>query len=270
MKNPIIILITGASTGIGLSTGMHLHALGHHVIGTSRTPSNYPNHPFPLMAMDVLSDSSVETALATMIEKYGRIDVLINNAGMGMAGPVQELAMEPIDNIIDTNVKGPIRIIQQVLPLMHKQGTGRIINVASLAADNGLPFRSVYSASKAAISRITESLRLELRHTAIQCTVLSPGSIQTPIAANRYYAPLQEDSVYYKQYKHALLDMDKHVSNGLKPIEVAKKIEKLIYVKRLKPHYSVGPWLEVFSPVLKFFMPQRMYENLIASFYNLK
>jgi NAD(P)-dependent dehydrogenase (short-subunit alcohol dehydrogenase family) len=270
MKNPCVVLITGASSGIGLAAGSYLQSRGFEVVGTSRNPKNYPNHPFPLVPMDVQDNTSIQKAIERVFTQHGRLDVLVNNAGMGMAAPLEELEMEPIDRIMDTNLKGPIRVIQQVLKIMHKQQSGRIINVASLAGDNGLPFRSVYSASKAALMRITESLRLELRHTPIQCTTLSPGSIQTPIAANRFYAPLKGDSPYYTQYKNALSDMDAHVNKGLKPIEVAKKIAQLIQTKRLKPHYSVGPFLEVFSPVIKFFLPQRTYENVLASFYNLK
>lgn len=270
MKKPHIVLITGASSGIGLATGQYLTACGYHVIGTSRTPNKYPDHQFPLVAMDVADNASIESAIHQIISDYTRIDVLINNAGMGMAGPLEELEMEPFDRVFDTNLKGPIFVMRQVLKQMHKQHSGKIINVASLAGDNGLPFRSVYSASKAALMRVTESLRLELRHTPIQCTTLSPGSIQTPIAANRFYAPLKDDSVYYNQYKNALSDMDAHVENGIQPIEVAKKIEKIILKNKLKPHYSVGPLLEILSPAIKFLLPQRTYENLLASFYNLK
>lgn len=269
MKNPSVVLITGASSGIGLAAGQYLHERGFHVIGTSRNPNNFPKHPFPLIAMNVMDNASIASAIDAVVQQHKSLDVLINNAGMGMAGPVEELQMEPLDTVFDTNLKGPVRVMQHALKLMHKQKSGRIINVASLAGENGLPFRSIYSASKAALIRVTESLRLELRHTPIQCTTLSPGSIQTPIAANRYYAPLKEDSIYHTQYKNALQDMDVHVDKGLQPIEVAKKIEQLILKKNLKPHYSVGPFLEVFSPVIKFLMPQRMYENLIASFYNL-
>ena len=269
MKNQRVVLITGASSGIGFAAGHYLCTRGFQVVGTSRTPSKYPNHPFPLFTMDVLNDDSVLKAIDQIVTEYKNIDVLVNNAGMGMAGPVEELEMGPLDNVFDTNLKGPIRVMQRVLNEMHKQESGRIINVASLAGDNGLPFRSVYSASKAALMRITESMRLELRHTPIQCTTLSPGSIQTPIAASRFYAPLKKDSVYYQQYNNALKDMDAHVEKGLQPVEVAKKIEKLINSKKLKPHYSVGPFLEVISPIIKFLLPQRMYENLVASFYNL-
>ena len=269
MKKPHVVLITGASSGIGFAAGQYLNTRGFQVIGTSRTPSKYPNHPFQLVAMDVLNNDSIHDAINQIISEHYCIDVLINNAGMGMAGPVEELEMEPLDKVFDTNLKGPIRVMQQILKQMHKQAFGKIINIASLAGDNGLPFRSVYSASKAALIRVTESLRLELRHTSIQCTTLSPGSIQTPIAASRFYAPLVEDSVYYRQYQSALQDMDAHVDKGLKPVQVARKIEKLIKAKKLKPHYSVGPFLEVVSPIIKFLLPQRMYENLIASFYNL-
>lgn len=270
MKNTHVVLITGASSGIGLATGQYLINRGFTVVGTSRTPSKYPNHPFPLIYMDVLDQSSVKIAIDTLVSDYHHVDVLINNAGMGMAGAVEELQMEPFNKVFNTNLKGPIFVMQHVLKHMHKQGFGKIINVASLAGDNGLPFRSVYSASKAALRRITESLRLELRHTPIQCTTLSPGSIQTAIAASRFYAPLKEDSVYFNQYKNALSDMDAHVNNGIQPIKVAKKIEKIILKSKLKPHYSVGPLLEILSPIIKFFLPQRIYENLLASFYNLK
>ena len=269
MKNQCVVLITGASSGIGMAIGSYLSAHGHHVIGTSRTPAKYPNHPFSLVSMNLLDDASIQSVIHDIVAHHQRIDVLINNAGMGMAGPLAELDMAPIDTIIDTNLKGPIRLMQHVIPVMLQQQSGRIINVASIAGNNGLPFRSIYSASKAALMRVSESLRLELRHTPIQCAVLSPGSIQTPIANNRYYAPLKEDSPYYAQFKKSLEDMDAHVEKGLLPEMVARKVARLLQVKKLKPHYSVGPWIERFSAVLKFFMPQRTYENLLASFYNL-
>jgi short-subunit dehydrogenase len=219
--------------------------------------------------MDVLDNTAVKDGIAAVIAMYARIDVLINNAGMGMAGPLEEMDLKAVDSLMNTNLNGPIRVMQHALAIMHKQQSGTIINVASLAGDNGLPFRSIYAASKAALMRVSESLRLELRHTPIQCTVLSPGSIKTAIAENRYYAPLAENSIYYKQYKASLADMDTHVNKGLPPICLAKKVEKLINNKKLKPHYSVGPFLEVFSPIIKFLLPQRAYENLKASFYNL-
>ena len=219
--------------------------------------------------MNVLDNTSVKDGIDAVVAAYARIDVLINNAGMGMAGPLEEMDLEAVDSLMNTNLNGPIRVMQHALAIMHKQQSGTIINVASLAGDNGLPFRSIYAASKAALMRVSESLRLELRHTPIQCTVLSPGSIKTAIAENRYYAPLAENSVYYKQYKASLVDMDNHVNKGLPPICVAKNVEKLINKKKLKPHYSVGPFLEVISPIIKFLLPQQAYENLIASFYNL-
>ncbi len=219
--------------------------------------------------MDVLDNTSVKEGIVAVIAAYARIDVLVNNAGMGMAGPLEEMDLKAVDSLMNTNLNGPIRVIQHALAIMHKQQSGTIINMASLAGDNGLPFRSIYAASKAALIRVSESLRLELRHTPIQCTVLSPGSIKTAISENRYYAPLAENSTYYKQYKASLAEMDTHVNKGLPPICVAKRVEKLINNKKLKPHYSVGPFLEVLSPIIKFLLPQRAYENLIASFYNL-
>ena len=269
MKNSRVVIITGASSGIGLSVGQYLSSLHYQVIGTSRNPNKYPNHPFPLISMNVLDDISVKDGIDAVISQYSRIDVVINNAGMGLAGPLEEMDLEAVDGLMNTNLNGPIRVMQHTLAIMHKQQSGTIINVASLAGDNGLPFRSIYAASKAALMRVSESLRLELRHTPIKCTVLSPGSIKTTIAENRYYAPLDESSVYYKQYKASLADMDSHVNSGLPPMSVAIKIGKLLNKKKLKPHYRVGPFLEVLSPLIKFLLPQRAYENLIAYFYNL-
>jgi NADP-dependent 3-hydroxy acid dehydrogenase YdfG len=269
MKYSRVVFITGASSGIGFSIGQYLSLQNFQVVGTSRNPEKYINHPFPLITMDVLDENSIKTAIKQVIIKYNTIDVVINNAGMGMFSPLESLTSGPLDMVMNTNFKGPILVIQHALPYMHKQHSGLIINIASIAGNNGLPFRSIYSASKSALMRVSESLRLELRHTPIQCTVVSPGSIKTSIASNRYYAGVSKDSIYYKQYELGRLDMDNHVNKGLLPIVVAKKIEKIINKKNIKPHYVVGPLLEALSSIIKFILPQRMYENLIASFYNL-
>src|SRR6056300_467317 len=105
MKNQCVVLITGASSGIGMAIGSYLSAHGHHVIGTSRTPAKYPNHPFSLVSMNLLDDASIQSVIQDIVAHHQRIDVLINNAGMGMAGPLAELDMAPIDTIIDTNLK---------------------------------------------------------------------------------------------------------------------------------------------------------------------
>lgn len=105
MKKPFIVLITGASSGIGLASGQYLSARGFYVIGTSRTPNKYPDHPFPLVAMDVTDNASIESAIHQIVSDYTRVDVLINNAGMGMAGPLEELDMEPFDRVLTQTLR---------------------------------------------------------------------------------------------------------------------------------------------------------------------
>lgn len=178
MENSRVVLITGASSGIGLSIGQYLSSLQYKVVGTSRNPDKYPNHPFPLIAMDVLDNTAVKDGIAAVIAAYARIDVLINNAGMGMAGPLEEMDLIAVDSLMNTNLNGPIRVMQHALAVMHKQQSGTIINVASLAGDNGLPFRSIYAASKAALMRVSESLRLELRHTPSSVLYCLPAPLK--------------------------------------------------------------------------------------------
>ena len=269
MKN-LIVFITGASSGIGFSTAEFLFENGYTVIGTSRNPDKYSNYKFPLIYMDLTNEKSISKAVKLVYDKYKSIDVLINNAGVSMAAPAEETDLDMLNELMKTNFYGPINVIKHVLKIMRLKNSGKIINISSIASDNGLPFRSIYSASKAAINRFSESLRLELLNTNIHCTVLSPGSIKTSIASNRLYAKVSKNSPYFSSYTDAVSDMNKHILKGVEPEKVSKKIEKLIIEKKPRPHYKVGPMLEKLSSIIKFLLPQKWYEKLLASHYNLK
>lgn len=268
-KHHQVILITGGSAGIGKATGVYLQDLGFKVVGTSRNPNTYPDHPFPLFAMDLKDSDSIKQAVNNVMDVYARIDVLINNAGMGIAGPLEELPRDAMQLLFETNVLGPIVAIQEVIPIMRKQGEGRIINISSIAGYSGLPFRSVYSATKGSIELITESLRIELKGSGILCTTLAPGDIATDMASARYNAAVVEGSPYEKKYGQARQDMDAHVSSGMKPEKVAKKIAQLLLKKSLNVHYRVGPVLQRSSIYLKSILPDRWYEFILTKFYNL-
>ena len=146
-----VVLITGGSSGIGKSIGEFLHKKGFVVYGTSRNPEKVLNSIFPLIALDVRNAESIRSAVSKVIEISGRLDVVINNAGVGITGPLEEIPMEEIKNNFETNFFGPIEVMKAVLPQMREQKSGLIINITSIAAYMGLPYRSVYSASKGAL-----------------------------------------------------------------------------------------------------------------------
>jgi NAD(P)-dependent dehydrogenase (short-subunit alcohol dehydrogenase family) len=264
-----VVLITGGSMGIGRATGELLQSNGYTVIGTSRSPERYADHPFPLIQMDLHDALSIHRAVETVVSQYGAIDVLVNNAGKGIAGPIEETPLEEIRSIFETNLVGATSVLQSVLPVMRTQNKGKIINITSIAAYSGLPFRAAYSASKSALHMLTESLRLELNPTNIHCCTLAPGDVATNISQGRYHVPVKENSPYQAIYGAARKDMDAHVDDGVSAKTVAISIYRLVRKNKLKPHYTVGPFLQRFSVYLKSYIPAKIYEFILSKFYNL-
>lgn len=267
---PKIVLITGGSSGIGKAIGEYLSERGYQVFGTSRNPEKITNSSFPLLKMDVNDTISVESVISEIINKTEKIDVVINNAGVGITGPIEETPEAEIKKAFDTNFHGPINVIKAVLPQMRKQGFGHILNVTSIAAYMGLPYRGIYSASKAALEITIEAMRMETLQFGIKMTNIAPGDFATNIAAGRYHAPELEDSPYKKDYGNTLKLMNEHVDNGNDPLEMAKVVHKIIETENPRVHYKVGSSLQKFSIVLKRVLPDRVYERMLLKHYGLK
>ena len=170
-----VVLITGGSSGIGKSIGEFLKAKGFIVYGTSRNPEKYNNSEFPLVALDVTKIETITTCINQVLEKESKIDVLVNNAGAGITGPLEEIPDVEIKRNFETNLFGPINVIKAVLPTMRKQKSGLIINITSIAGYMGLPYRGIYSASKGALELVTEAFRMELKTFGVHMTNLAPG-----------------------------------------------------------------------------------------------
>ncbi len=261
-----IVLITGGSSGIGKAIGVYLTSKGYIVYGTARNPAKYPNFKdFKLLQMDVRDFDSITAALQSLLEKEGRLDVLINNAGIGITGPLEETPTKEILKAFDTNFNGPLNVIKAVLPQMRIQNNGLIINITSIAGYMGLPFRGIYCATKGALEIITESYRLETKKFGIYFTSLAPGDFATNIASGRYHAPVVKDSPYEEAYQKTLSSIDEDVDNGGNPLEVAKKVLHIINTKNPKVHYRVGSFLQRFSIVLKRILPGKVYEKLLLN-----
>jgi short-subunit dehydrogenase len=268
MKNKVV-LITGGSSGIGKTTGIFLSSKGMKVYGTTRNLNNYADfNAFNLLELDVKKPDTIKEAIHHVISKEGRLDVLINNAGVGITGPIEETPIEEISNTFDTNLNGPIRMMQAVLPQMRKQGSGLIINITSIAGYMGLPFRGIYSATKGSLELVTEALRMETRSFGIHIANLAPGDFATNIASGRYHAPVLDDSPY-TAYAKTLESINEDVEAAQDPIFVAKKTYAIITAKNPKGHYLVGTFMQKLSVFLKRILPYNVFEKLILNHYKL-
>jgi NAD(P)-dependent dehydrogenase (short-subunit alcohol dehydrogenase family) len=264
-----IVIITGGSSGIGKSIGEFLQDKGYTVYGTSRNPENIQNSKIPLIALDVRDSQSIHRAIGEVIAKSGRIDVVINNAGVGITGPIEEIPTDEMRNNFETNFFGPIEVIKAVLPQMRAQKSGLIINITSIAGYMGLPYRGIYSASKGALELVTEALRMETKQFGIELTNIAPGDFATNIAAGRYHAPVIKGSAYEKVYGNTLAEMNTHVDSGSNPIEMAQAVYGIINASKPKIHYKVGAFMQKFSVVLKRTLPDKVYEKMLMNHYKL-
>lgn len=264
-----VILITGASSGLGKSIAQYLSEKGFKVYGTSRNPIHEELN-FKMLQLDVRDLNSIQTCIQELLSQEDKIDILINNAGVGITGPLEEIPMEEIKNNFETNLFGPLSLIKEVLPYMRSQKSGLIINITSIAGYMGLPFRSVYSSSKSAFEIISESLRMELKQFGINVTTVAPGDFATDIASRRFHAPVLKNSPYKEVYQNQLNMMNDHVSSGSNPIEIAIAIHEIIENSNPKVHYKVGAFMQKFSVFLKAILPDKWYEKLLMNHYQLK
>lgn len=267
---PKVVFITGASSGIGKAIGTYLSEKGYNVFGTSRDPEKIKDSPFQLLKMDVNDTASIESVISEIISQTKRIDVVINNAGVGITGPMEETPESEIKKAFQTNFHGPLNVIKTVLPQMRLQGFGHIINITSIAGYMGLPYRGIYSATKAALEIAIEAMRMETLQFGIKMTNLAPGDFATNIAAGRYHAPVLENSPYKSAYSNTLDLMNKDVDAGEDPAKIAKIVHRIIENPNPKIHYIVGSPLHKFSIVLKRILPDRVYENMLLKHYKLK
>lgn len=263
------IVVTGASSGLGKAIAGLLHHQGFQVIGTSRSPHKYPSTPFPMLTLDMNDEKSIDAFCLALKEKSFAVYGLINNAGQGITGAVEEVDRTALRHHFDTNFFGPLTLTQRLLPSMREGGGGKIIMITSIGASMGLPFRGGYSASKAALHILSEALRMEVAQFGIDVCTIAPGDYATDIAARRYYEPNKNDSPYSDLYQESLDTMDAHVDQGNDPIEIAQVVAKLLRTQKIKPHYTIGPFMQKLSLTLKKILPQRWFERLLKNHYNL-
>jgi NAD(P)-dependent dehydrogenase (short-subunit alcohol dehydrogenase family) len=261
----MVVLITGASSGIGLAVARYLSGRGFAVYGASRSAP--PSNEFYVLKMDVCDDMSVQRAIKEIIGKEGRIDVLVNNAGIGSIGAVEKTPISDVQQSFDVNFFGVLRVTQAVLPHMRQHQFGRIINMSTLGSMIGLPFRAFYSASKGAVDLTTEALRLECEKFGIGACTIHPGEVKTNIANSRVISTGAEDEHYGKAIKSAFDKLNQSIETSKDPALFGPLIEKIIYSKKVKRNYYVGTFDEIVGINLKKFLPHRAYEWILRKYF---
>jgi len=253
-----VVLITGASSGLGHALATQLNRKGHIVYGTSRKAKS--GFPYKMLQLDVRDEQSVKAAISSIHSEQGRIDWLFNNAGIGMAAPVEQLSISSAEAVIDTNILGVLRVTKAALPLLRRSTEGKIFNISSIGAVVGLPFRGVYCASKAGVDLISESLRLELEPFGVQSCSIRAGDIQTNINQSRIMEYNTQDPTYKERFERVYEGIEKDVVNGIPAEEVARRIIRIAEKRKLRPYYNIGKFMQKLGIVAKRLTPSSFYE----------
>jgi NAD(P)-dependent dehydrogenase (short-subunit alcohol dehydrogenase family) len=240
-----VILITGCSTGIGRDLAERLTGAGYTVVATARRVETLETLPAALkLPLDVTQPASVEQAVAAVLRQFGRIDVLVNNAGYALRGALEEIEPDAAQQMFEVNVFGVLRMLRAVAPQMRKQGTGRIINVSSIAGKLSTPVNGTYSASKFALEALSDALRFELAPFGIQVIVIEPGAIQTQFdatslahAGGLLTNPASPYRPLYQKSDEFAASMRR---NEPGPEVVSRVIQQAIEASHPKPYYFAG------------------------------
>jgi NAD(P)-dependent dehydrogenase (short-subunit alcohol dehydrogenase family) len=253
-----VALVTGASSGIGRAIAHRLAADGLRVFGTSRKGSAADMGDAEMIPLDVCSDESVRACIDTVLQRAGRIDVLVSNAGYLLSGAVEEATIDEAKAQFETNFFGAFRVIKAVLPTMRAQGAGRVINVTSLAGVVPLPFWGFYNASKFALEGLTETLRYELKPFGIRVSAIEAGSIKTRFYADdRKTMPINDYEPWRRRFVKQMAEFERKAPG---PELVANAVSKAVRAHRPALRYRVTREATVFTQMRRWF-PASLFES---------
>jgi NAD(P)-dependent dehydrogenase (short-subunit alcohol dehydrogenase family) len=258
-----VILITGASAGIGRACADRLHQHGWTVVGASRRGSSTAG--WTPLVMDVDDDESVRKGVASVVVDHGRLDAVVACAGWGLAGPVELTPISEAKAQLETNFWGAVRVVQEALPLMRRQGRGRVVLVGSIGGIVGIPFQAFYSASKFALEGYGESLAYEVAPFGIHVTLVEPGNVRTDFTSSRRTVETVDEDSYGSAVTKAVGLMERDEANGVEPNQVAVVIEKVLSASRPRRRVSVGKMGERVGIMAKRLLPYRFFEKAAKS-----
>jgi NAD(P)-dependent dehydrogenase (short-subunit alcohol dehydrogenase family) len=268
MANQKVVLVTGASSGVGQSTARLLSQEGFKVFGTSRDPASADAIPaVEMLALDVRTDASVSACVKAIASQVGRVDVLINNAAYELAGALEEVSLEEAKAQFETNFFGVVRMVKAVLPSMREQKQGQIVNVSSFSGVSSIPFLGIYSASKFALEGFTEALRMEVKPFNIRVSLTEAGFLKTPMMHKR-----QVSSAHLKEYEpwrqRAFDTVRGHEQKAPGPELVAEVMLKILSAKTPRLHYLIGPQAK-FASRMQWLLPEGVYERAKRGIFGL-
>ncbi len=255
-----VAIVTGSSSGIGYETSLALARDGFYTFATVRNSkkaekilqvAKKENLNIEIIELDVDDEKSISAAIEKIISKKQRIDVLVNNAGWGLFGSVEDVSMKDFRAQFETNFFGIISIIQKVAPIMRKQGSGVIVNVSSVAGRIGFPGSPAYISSKFALEGLSESLRYELGQFGVKIIIIEPGVIKTNFFSSMKIAELKPDSPYKEITEKVIMGIKMMAELGTPPSEVATTILNAIKEENPRPRYIVGNDAQMFLEAKK-------------------
>jgi NAD(P)-dependent dehydrogenase (short-subunit alcohol dehydrogenase family) len=267
-----IILISGASSGLGLAVARHLSEIGHTVYAGARSFQNQEidkNDPLKKVYLDVTQQSSINDTVQQIIAKEGRIDILINCAAVLVLGSVEDTSIDEYEKVLNTNFTGTIRMCKAVLPYMRERRQGHIINFSSIMGLLAIPFQSAYISSKFAIEGFSETLRMETRNFGIKVSIIEPTDHKSGGQKYRPHAKAAtlDSSPYRDLFLKVTSKIEYDEAHGSEPEELAKLIGRIIQKKRPKLRYMSGKFEQKLPVLLKKILPDRLFEWIIFSYY---
>ena len=263
-----VVLITGASSGIGAQMARTLAKEGFAVYGTYRSapPKDGKALPFTPLYLDVSDEASIDAAVCEILRREGRLDALVNNAGMGVAGPIELTSAEEAALQMNTNYLGALAVTRRALPALRKSG-GKILCISSLAARIPIPFQALYSASKSALEITMQALAMECRGSGLSCCCLELGDTKTGFTAHRNYArAAKEPSWYQERFLRSVQKMEHDEQTGMDPEKAAKKAARLLKKRKLPP-LAFCRFEDAAIYQLRRLLPLRWSTPLIARLY---
>lgn len=276
MSNQRVAVVTGASSGIGYETSLTLARNGFVTYATMRSLNKGENIksaaeeeklPLKIVQLDVTDDESVKDAMQSIISEASGIDVLVNNAGYGLVGALEDLAMEEIKSQYGTNLFGVIRVTQAVLPIMRKQKSGIIVNISSAAGRFAIPGQSAYVSTKFAIEGLSESIAYELEPFGIKVVLIEPGIVKTSMANNMVIAKKSQDpsSPYYRLIENAVSSIEHGLETRSSPDVVAKVVLKAVTSENPNLRYLAGKDIETWMEAKRSMSDEEFHKMMFGN-----
>src|SRR2546428_1823903 len=270
MTREKVALVTGVSSGIGQATASLLVDRGFRVFGTMRKPSGTDGQLANVerVRLDVRDEESVRSCVRTVLDRAGRIDALVNNAGYALIGALEETSMEEAKDLFETNFFGVLRMSQAVLPTMRQQRSGRIAIIGSVVGFLPAPYQGIYSASKHALEGYSESLDHEVRQFGIRVSVIEPGFTRTSIGQNGQLAG-QPLVAYAIERNRIIAAIRESIAKGEDPVRVASVVLDALTSRSPRLRYPAGGRAKFLS-LLRRFAPARLLDNGLRKQFGLQ